>query len=69
MPIDGNSTSRLKEVNESKSLPSYEETVTNKALKTSFSKLASMKLQVLTFYTIFEVERGKIKRRLRWYDS
>ena len=38
--VDGEFSFKIKEVNENKSLPSYEETVTNKNGKASFSKLS-----------------------------
>ena len=53
--VDGEFSFKIKEVNENKSLPSYEETVTNKNGKATFSKLTFNKAGVYT-YTITEVK-------------
>ena len=52
--VDGEFSFKIKEVNENKSLPSYEETVTNKNGKATFSKLSFNKVGTYT-YTISEV--------------
>ncbi|WP_347112876.1 Spy0128 family protein, partial [Streptococcus parasanguinis] len=51
--VDGEFSFKIKEVNENKSLPSYEETVTNKNGKATFSKLAFNKVGTYN-YTITE---------------
>ena len=51
--VDGEFSFKLKEVNENKSLPSYEETVTNKNGKATFSKLSFNKVGTY-IYTITE---------------
>ena len=53
--VDGEFSFKIKEVNENKSLPSYEETVTNKNGKASFSKLSFNKVGTY-IYTITEVK-------------
>ena len=52
--VDGEFSFKLKEVNENKSLPSYEETVTNKNGKATFSKLSFNKVGTYK-YTISEI--------------
>ena len=49
--VDGEFSFKIKEVNENKSLPSHEETVTNKNGKATFSKLSFNKVGTYT-YTI-----------------
>ncbi|MFQ7624617.1 MAG: Spy0128 family protein, partial [Streptococcus salivarius] len=51
--VDGEFSFKIKEVNENKSLPSYEETVTNKNGKATFSKLSFNKVGTYK-YTITE---------------
>ena len=51
--VDGEFSFKIKEVNENKSLPSYEETVTNKNGKATFSKLSFNKVGTYN-YTITE---------------
>ena len=51
--VDGEFSFKIKEVNENKSLPSHEETVTNKNGKATFSKLAFNKVGTYN-YTITE---------------
>ena len=51
--IDGEFSFKIKEVNENKSVPSYEETVTNKNGKATFSKLSFNKVGTY-IYTITE---------------
>ena len=53
--VDGEFSFKIKEVNENKSLPSHEETVTNKNGKATFSKLSFNKVGTYT-YTITEVK-------------
>ena len=53
--VDGEFSFKLKEVNENKSLPSYEETVTNKNGKATFSNLTFNKVGTYT-YTITELK-------------
>ena len=52
--VDGEFSFKIKEVNENKSLPSYEETVTNKNGKATFSKLSFNKVGTYK-YTISEI--------------
>ena len=53
--VDGEFSFKIKEVNENKSLPSYEETVTNKNGKATFSNLTFNKVGTY-IYTITEVK-------------
>ena len=52
--VDGEFSFKIKEVNENKSVPSYEETVTNKNGKATFSKLSFNKVGTYK-YTISEI--------------